>query len=237
MRPLLSILLRFAAVCTRQRSLSSVGRGARRGWVWDTHGQTGLGFPELNPWLHIWTKPRQTIQYIRKKDSAQATFALAGVGGLMHVLDRLIGQAPGNQMGLPAILLIGLGGAMAGFINMYVVSGILAWTGSWFNGHASRAEIRHAYAWSNVPLIPLVLFWFMLLAIYGPARLGDVESLSTSVLLLFVATGIGLYIWSIVIFLKSVSEIQQLSMPQTMASVLLPVFLFAVPIALVLTTV
>jgi hypothetical protein len=74
----------------------------------------------------------------------------------------------------------------------------------------------------------------VLLVIDGPARLREVESLSTGLLLLFVATATGLYIWSMVIFLKSVSEIQQLPMRQTMASAVLPVFLVAMSIALLL---
>lgn len=83
-----------------------------------------------SPWTSIWIRPRQAIRQILEEDSSVWLFVLAGVGGVITMLQRLSDAGGGESMALPAIAaVVLLGGPVAGIIGMYIIAAILSWTG------------------------------------------------------------------------------------------------------------
>ncbi len=197
----------------------------------------------LNPWIHIWFRPRRTIHVIQERDSEGLLYLLASIGGMVNVLDRLSDRAVGDSLGVvPILAIILIGGPIAGIIGMYIAAGILSWTGSWFNGQAATSDIAQVYAWSNVLLLPLLLFWIGAIIIVGPIVLGSEEALAQAdisilgalILLGFIVVVAITYIWSIAVFIIMLAEVQQFSIWKALASVLIPLLVIGIPLALII---
>ena len=124
--------------------------------------------PELNPWVSIWTQPRATIQQIVDSDPEQSVLILAGISGFASTLDSVRDTGLGD--GIPwfyIVLICALIGSLLGIAGLYVFSFLLHWTGKWLDGRASQPFIRAAGAWAQVPIIWGLLLWVPLIALFG----------------------------------------------------------------------
>lgn len=128
--------------------------------------------PRINPWISIWIKPRRTSHYILEQDSETLMYLLAAIGGIVSVFDRMSDRELGDDLSLVVILAIAfIGGPVAGVIGMYISAAVLSWTGAWFKGQAHKDDIAQVYAWSNVPMVFLLVCWLGILLMVGPALL------------------------------------------------------------------
>ncbi|MDP6687700.1 MAG: Yip1 family protein [Acidobacteriota bacterium] len=124
--------------------------------------------PELNPWVSIWTQPRATIQQIVDSDPEQSVLILAGLGGFADCLSLVLGSGLGDRYSwFYIVLLCGLIGLVWGIVTLYVFSFLLHWTGKWLDGMASQPLIRAAGAWAQVPIMWSFPIWVPLIALFG----------------------------------------------------------------------
>ncbi len=166
---------------------------------------------ESNPWLSMWANPKQTIRSIISTNPKKGFFILAFIFGLSLCVSNALGLAVMNNMSvalslLAAIILAPFLGALILYVNAWFLWG----TGKWFNGQAPFANVLAAYTWSRVPTIILVVMWFLLLAIGGTdIILQYTASTSFSFVVLI---GLIVQIWTIVLLLQSLQEVQGYSL-------------------------
>ena len=145
-------------------------------------------------------------------------------------------EAWGDETSLSTIALgVLLLGTFGGVAIMYVFAAVVFWTGRWIGGQASARDIRAGFAWSGVPVILGLLLWIPAFALLGStvfsAEPSDIE-LPRGVVVFFLATGflkIALYIWSLVIFLNCLIQLQQFSIWKALSNWLLGCIVLASP--------
>jgi len=193
--------------------------------------------PKLNPWFSMWIRPRATIQQIVDTDPAYLVPVLAGLMGFSRGLFRASAKNLGDQLAWPWIILIVAGfGPIGGIIGLYFLGGLIRWTGRWMGGKAAYVEVRAAIAWSCVPSIWALILWIPMLAIFGQElftsymlRIDDDFSLA------FILFGFGVFlltawIWSLVIFLKSLGQVQGFSAWRALGNTTLSGLVMGVPL-------
>lgn len=184
-----------------------------------------------NPWTAIWTSPREAVRAAVAQDREREMYVVAMIAGLGGTLDNLARYGIGEHLSLPWILPVwAASAALTGWISLLLVAGLFRWTGSWFGGEASPAEMRHACAWPCVITLPTAAMTVVLALVYGRSLFtSDSLLLTGSVadlpLLAAVALALGvvLGVWAMVASVLAISEVQGLSVGRAVASVTLPV--------------
>ena len=170
----------------------------------------------VNPWLKIWTKPRETIRAIVAFNPKYRFLLLSAFYGFPCLLNIAQASSLGQSWSLLAILVGALLlSTFVGMISISVTSFLILWTGKWIKGTASYQEIRTAVAWSNAPNGVNVLIWLGLIAYFG-ANIFAADFIqkvmasnpSTALSLLFFLQTI-LSVWSIVILINGIAEVQR----------------------------
>lgn len=197
--------------------------------------------PVLNPWFSMWTRPRQTVQQIVDTDPNRMVLVLASLAGISNALDRASMKTLGDELQYEIIIAIAIvGGPVVGMIGLYIGAQLLRWTGKWIGGTASLTNIMAAIAWSNVPIIWALILWIPELYLFGEElfttetpRLDADLSLALALLgFTFVEIAIG--IWTVVVFLKCLGQVQGFSAGKALGNALLAVLIVVVPIGILI---
>lgn len=172
----------------------------------------------LNPWFSIWTKPRATIRQIMATDPERNVFLLVALAGITQVLDKASTRCLGDELHYSAIIAIAvLMGPISGIIGVLISSELLRWTGKWIGGKGTRDTIRSAIAWASIPIIFRLLLWVAEIAIFRQEVFTSEMPISDSsytllvFLMVFGLLEIIIAIWTIIIFLKCLGEVQSFS--------------------------
>lgn len=186
-------------------------------------------------WWSMWIYPRQTIRLIIRKNPQHRVWALSWIYGLSTLLYLSQIYAMGNSLPLWAILLGSFVlGPFFGYLAFSVFSWIILQIGKVFQGKASFLEVRAAMAWSCVPLWVNLILWFFLTAYFGnilyqyfpggvPLTIAE-----TYVLLSAVGCKITAFVWSLVLFIKSFSEVEEFSVGRAILSFVFSYFLIGI---------
>jgi hypothetical protein len=184
---------------------------------------------KVNPWLSIWTKPRDTIRKIVAYDPNYRFPVLAGIYGFPLLLQIAQNFSLGENFPAYAIALIALAASViVGMIVMSILSGLLLWTGRWIHGEASFREIRASVAWSNVPNIVTIITWIIFLGIFRNDTFfhtfPGINLTSGEYAAVFILFFIQLLvsIWSLIIFLKALGEVQGFSAWKALLNLIIP---------------
>ena len=177
----------------------------------------------------MWLQPRQAIRTAIEEERENEMYLLTVLGGLITGFDNLSDQGIGDTMILPFILLLWLiAGCFGGFISLYVVAGLLRWTGSWFGGKASFRELQFTYAWSFIPLLPSLGVVVILIGYYGRSMFSsEGPAISGSIIDMVLLGGafiiiVVLTLWAVVSFFRALSEVQAFNIWKALGSVIIP---------------
>ena len=197
--------------------------------------------PSLNPWFSMWTKPRATMQQIIEHDPKHMVMILVMISGFSNVLDRASMRSLGESHDWPYIMLMAaVAGPIAGLVGLYVFSALLVWTGKWLDGKAPIEHIQSAIAWSSVPIIWNLLLLPPALLLFGqelftddmPIISGNSGLLAAFMVYCLIEVVIG--IWSVVIFLKCLGQVQQFSAWKALGNALMAILVVVIPIVLLI---
>jgi hypothetical protein len=178
----------------------------------------------INPWLHLWTRPRTTMRFIINRNPRKIILWLAIIGGIistfafvdLHALIRT------KFVALLFIVLAVLGAVM-GIIHLYFSGWLLKLTGSWLGGKGSFIDLKCAVGWSNYPFIVANII-AILSAISTPVLwLLTILSLLTLILI----------IWAFVIFMKLIGEAHQFSAWKALLAFLIAIVLVFVALMII----
>jgi hypothetical protein len=190
------------------------------------------GLKVKNPWVSMWTQPRATIRSIistRPKYGFPVLSALYGFPTLLQFAQTL---SLGASTSWVTILLVAvLLSTFVGMLGILISTVLLHWTGRWIGGKSTFQEMRAAVSWANVTNSVTSIVWIILILVFG--RLVFMDTFSSmqftggEQLLIF-----GLFliqtivsIWSIVILVKAVAEVQGFSAWKGLLNLILPVII------------
>lgn len=173
----------------------------------------------IAPWFSIWTRPRTTLRAIVR---AKPTFGF-WILATLYAVASLFSLANFYSWGLsscssPFFLLLVLS-PILGIVIFYLNAWVLQWTGSFFKGKAPIWHIRAALAWSKVPYIASLLLWLTLLATNNTEAV-FVQAVPGSLGIVTTLIPLTLSLWSLVLLIQGISEVQSFSLGRSIANVL-----------------
>lgn len=185
-----------------------------------------------NPWLTMWTKPRQTIREIVSTNPKYRFALLSAVYGFPMLLNFAQTLSLGMNVHWGMILAIAVVlSTFVGMLGLSITAGLMYWTGKWIGGKSQFLEMRAAVSWANVTNVVTSLVWLVLIAIFGqdvfmrnfsntPFMGGE----KVAIFFLFTIQTI-VSIWSIFILVKAVGEVQGFSAWKGLLNLILPVMI------------
>lgn len=186
-----------------------------------------------NPWLKMWTHPRETVRSIVDSNPSHHLWGLSAFYGFVMMLQSAQNTSLGDKLSAPSIVLIcALLAAPVGWLSFYIMGGILTLCGKWIGGKGSFKNVRTALAWSNVTSVANTILWLMMLFAFGDSVFTSVFPDAVAVsppqrgFLVFVfGAQLILAIWSLILLLKALGEVQGFSVWKALLNVILPLML------------
>lgn len=182
----------------------------------------------LNPWISMWTRPRETVRQQLEMDPAKHVLLLITLGGAAGQLGNGA-IADGPELAYRVGILVGaaIGGAIWAVVCLYLGGWLVGLTGRALGGVGTALQCRTAMAWSMIPTIwtaPLQLIVGLYYVAYGADAFAvdDFEGLPDdaaggahfAMLLFIMAFGviaIVIGIWQFIIYCKAIGEAHQFS--------------------------
>ncbi len=137
----------------------------------------------------------------------------------------------------PMIFLVALiAGPIGGLISLYVGGALIRWTGRYLGGSASPENIRAAIAWSGVPVIWSLILYVPGLALFGQELFTsetpriDASSSLMLIYMVFSLIEVIIGIWALVVFLKSLGQVQGFSAWKALGNIILSVLVIVIPL-------
>jgi hypothetical protein len=169
-------------------------------------------------WKQIWVEPRETIHRIIHLNPNKGLWWLSSIYGFSMMINGLLpfmaeGQVPVWQAYLLALIL----SPICGFIVISVWSALVSFAGKIFGGAGSYKEIRAAYSWSCLPYIVNVVLWISFALLLGRqfflnlTHQQNMPPFEVAILFAFFILRFGAWIWSWVIYVNTLSEVQNIS--------------------------
>ncbi len=177
-----------------------------------------------NPWLSMWGRPTSTIRSIIHTDPKYGVFYLASLYALQDLLFFANWWSLGLSYPFYAILIASL--ILAPIIGMawlYFAGWVFQFTGKWLGGKAPALHVRAALAWSYIPIAVSVVMWFVLLAAHADFVFILDAGGPSSLFINFIT--VILSIWSLVLLIQSIREIQGFTILRSLANVIVARFL------------
>lgn len=188
----------------------------------------------------IWTKPRLIFKFINDNDYDKFVKLLLVLAGISRAFDRASMKDMGDNMSIWGILSLSIIlGGLLGWISYYIYAALLSLTGDWLDGKGDTTSILRILAYAMTPAIISLLLLIPQIGIYGNEIFkadGDITSAGLIPNILVYGSMILeliLGIWTIVLCVIGVSEVQKLSIGKSILNLLLPILVFVVPIIII----
>jgi len=186
----------------------------------------------VNPWTHIWFHPRETIRKVARYNPKHRFLILSFLYGLPMLLHMAQNLSLGQEFTVAGISIFAI--VLATFVGMLgiaIASALITWTGRWIGGEANYKKVRCAVSWSNAPNIVSVLVWILLIFSFGGSVFfEDFQQEGHQGLAMLLVTGglvvqAVLSVWSFIILVKGLGEVQGFSAWKGALNVLIPFFM------------
>lgn len=183
---------------------------------------------QQSPWVSIWVSPRATVARIVAENPGRSLWLLAAIYGFSSLLNLFQSASLGASFGpLTLVVIAVVLSPFWGYITFSVWSWVVFGVGRWFKGEGTYPAIRAAYAWSCVPFILNIPLWLVMIALFGRQLFlnfpeGYLLSDGMIAILFFILISkVILAIWSLVIYLNGLAEVQQYSILRAILNVII----------------
>ena len=172
---------------------------------------------QLNSWLSIWVKPRQTIQELVHYNVNYRFIVFCAIFGFQYMLQVAQFLSLGKNIHLLFILLMALIFSVPiGYVMFNISSFFIFSVGKLIKGKGTFKQIRAASYWTSVPNVITIFIWVILMMIHGDNLFivgyeQDMKGLAANISAVASVLQIALGVWMLVIFLHALGEVQKCS--------------------------
>jgi hypothetical protein len=189
----------------------------------------------------IWISPRKIFKYIHESHHDKYVVTLLLLSGISRAFDRAALNDMGDSNSLTAIIVLCIiAGGLFGWMTYYIYAAMLSWTGSWLGGKGNTKSILRILAYGMLPSVVALIFLIPQLVIYGDEVFkseGDITSgglLANVIVYGSMAIEFVLGIWTMVLCVVGISEVQKLNVGKSILNLLLPAIVIIVPIFIII---
>lgn len=181
----------------------------------------------LNPYMTMWAHPRNTIRAIITAKPKYGVFLLATVYALQSFFYFANYWSFGLSYTFYTILAVGAAFCpLIGLVWLYLTGWVLYFTGRIMGGRAPQLYLRTASAWSKIPSSAGLFMWFLLLVAHPEYVFIQNAGGPTALFISFIT--VILSIWSMVLLIQSVREVQGFSLLRSLINVVFAWLFFSV---------
>ena len=199
-----------------------------------------LKYSDKEIFTKIWTSPRLVFKYLNDNNYDKFVTILLILAGITRTFDRASTKNLGDDMSLIAILaLCIILGGLLGWITYYIYAAMLSWTGKWLNGQGNTNSLLRMTAHAMIPSIVALVLLIPQIAFFGNGIFqSDIDIYDNglvSIIIFYVTLllEITLGIWTLVIFVIGISEVQKISIGKSILNMILPGLIILGPIVLI----
>jgi len=188
---------------------------------------------EKDIFIKLLTSPREAFKFINNFKYEKHLYILLFLAGMVRTFDRASTKNMGDNYSIWTIITICvIFGGFFGWITYYIYSALISWTGSWMNGKGNTQSVLRVFAYAFFPSIFILILLIPQIAIYGNELfksdndLYSLASMESIVLYVILFVEFALGIWSLILCVIGISEVQKLSIGKSILNLLLPAILF-----------
>jgi len=194
----------------------------------------------VNPWLHIWIHPKETIRKVISYNPNFRIWALSAIFGFVSLMFLEQIYSPGYRFSLKTILLFSI--LLAPFWGYFLFT-ILSWLvysmGKLIGSKGGFLEVRSVAAWSSVPYFFNLICWAIMIVVFKRGLFTDfpegisLSSFQMNLLLSLIAIKLVMVVWSLVIYIQGLSFVQELSTAKSILNIVLVVFILSIILGII----
>lgn len=195
----------------------------------------------INPWGRIWGSPRRTIRRIVDIDPSRRFVWLSLIYGFPMLMQISQSLSLALYFSWPVILITALIFAtFIGMLGITITAGLLTWVGKWIGGVGSFSAVRAAVAWSNVPTLVTGLIWITWILLFKGRLFYDgflqsgFAGYEQGIVLALATLQFAMSVYSFVLLLITLSEVQGFSVWKALLNVILPFVLLVIALWVVM---
>ncbi|HEX9403493.1 MAG TPA: YIP1 family protein [Steroidobacteraceae bacterium] len=162
-------------------------------------------------------RPRRVFRELAARPLGIADYLLAAAQGVGNLLALCRHVGAGAHSSVEAILAISFAyGAVSGVVSVYLMAIIYGRLGLRAGGKSTTTQVIHVLAYGGVPMAASLAIWVLTALLAGEATFvetprADLEAFLALLLHLQFTSYVLLFIWSIVLQVMGLSEIQGLT--------------------------
>lgn len=171
----------------------------------------------IRPLKDVWLRPRRVFRELAAQPLGIADYLLAAAQGVGNLLALCRHVGAGAHSSVEAILAISFAyGAVSGVMSVYLMAVIYGRLGLRAGGKSTTTQVIHVLAYGGVPMAASLAVWVLTALLAGEATFvetprADLEAFLALLLHLQFISYVLLFIWSIVLQVMGLSEIQGLT--------------------------
>jgi len=188
----------------------------------------------------IWTSPRLVFRYLNDTRYDKFVIILLILAGICRAFDRASLKNMGDDLPLIGVLSICIIlGGLLGWIFYYIYAALLSWTGTWLNGKGNTNSLLRMISHAMIPMIVSLILLIPQISVFGNEIFqsdSNIYGTGMAATIMYYFTsylGIALSIWTIVLLVIGISEVQKISVWESILNMILPVLVFVIPLAMI----
>ena len=179
----------------------------------------------INPWLKIWTSPKETIQAVVNHDPKYRFNVFCFIYGFVWCLQTAQILMLGHYYSVGAIMILSaLLSVPIGYILMNITTAFFYLAGKLFRGHSDYLNVRAVVGWSNLPSLANIILWIGLVIFYGSDIFVTANpDMASAFNFAIFAMGVQFIagIWGLVILIGGIAQVQKFSNLRSFGSLIL----------------
>jgi hypothetical protein len=199
-----------------------------------------IKFSDNEIFIKIWTSPRLIFKFINDYKYDKFVTILLILAGMTRAFDRASSKNMGDELPLIAILAICIFiGGVFGWLTYYIYAALMSWTGKWLNGQGNTSSLLRMTAHAMIPSIFGLILLIPQITLFGNGIFQsdlDIYSSGITSIIVFYSTlflEITFGIWTLVLFVIGISEVQKLSIGKSILNMILPGLIILVPVMII----
>lgn len=178
----------------------------------------------------MWVAPRATIRSLTQEGISYGLWFIASIFALENYFFMVNSWSLGLRISFVYLILIGV--LISPFIGkawVEVLGRIFYYTGHWLKGSAPLIHLQIAITWSKIPSLGILCCWITILFM-SPEGVFIQAGSGNPYILIFHFLNIVFALWSTVLLIQSIREVENFSLIRSIVNILLAWSILTIPI-------